>query len=199
MGLRTARTVRLRALERLADEELVVHMSGADPRAFEVLYDRHAAVAYALAQRIMRTPAAAEEVTQDAFLSAWRAARGYDPARGSVRTWLLGIVHHRAIDALRRRNARERGEVGDEGIVDRLESPQRTEEEVAEREEADSVRALLADLPAEQRRVIELAYFRGYTQTEIAELIGAPLGTVKGRMRLALEKLRAARLAEAGR
>jgi RNA polymerase sigma-70 factor (ECF subfamily) len=196
MGLPTVRTGRPRALERLADEELVVQMSGADPRAFEVLYDRHAAVAYALARRIMGTPAAAEEVTQEAFLSAWRAAARYDPARASVRTWLLGIVHHRAIDALRRRDRRERGEVGDERIAEQLASERRTEEEVAEREEADSVRALLAALPAEQRRVIELAYFRGYTQTEIAELIDAPLGTVKGRMRLALEKLRAAHLAE---
>jgi RNA polymerase sigma-70 factor (ECF subfamily) len=199
MGLRTARMGRPRALERLADEELVARMSGADPRAFEVLYDRHAPVVFALAQRIMRTPTAAEEVTQDAFMSAWRAADRYDPARGSVRTWLLGIVHHRAIDALRRRKARERGEVSDEGIADRVASPRRTEDEVAERQQADSVRALLEGLPAEQRRVIELAYFRGYTQTEIAELVGAPLGTVKGRMRLALEKLRTAGLAEAGR
>jgi RNA polymerase sigma-70 factor (ECF subfamily) len=157
-----------------------------------VLYQRHATVAYSLAYRITGTAGAAEDVTQDAFLSAWRSATRYDAARGSVRTWLLSIVQHRAVDALRRRNPRERREIDDDGLAERLESSRRTDEEVADREQADAVRGLLAELPHEQRQVIELAYFRGFTQTEIAEVIGAPLGTVKGRMRLALAKLRAA-------
>jgi RNA polymerase sigma-70 factor (ECF subfamily) len=190
MGLRPTRGVR--ALERLADEELIAQMSRLDPQAFEVLYQRHATVAYSLAYRITGTAGAAEDVTQDAFLSAWRSATRYDAARGSVRTWLLSIVQHRAVDALRRRNPRERREIDDDGLAERLESSRRTDEEVADREQADAVRGLLAELPHEQRQVIELAYFRGFTQTEIAEVIGAPLGTVKGRMRLALSKLRAA-------
>ena len=190
MGLRPTRGVR--ALERLADEELIAQMSRLDPQAFEVLYQRHATVAYSLAYRITGTAGAAEDVTQDAFLSAWRSATRYDAARGSVRTWLLSIVQHRAVDALRRRNPRERREIDDDGLAERLESSRRTDEEVADREQADAVRGLLAELPHEQRQVIELAYFRGFTQTEIADVIGAPLGTVKGRMRLALAKLRAA-------
>lgn len=191
MGRGPVRTGGSRALERLTDEELVEQMSSPDPRAFEILYRRHATAAYSLAYRIMGAAGPAEDVTQDAFLSAWRAGGSYDRARGSVRGWLLGIVHHRAVDALRRRSPRERREVEGDEIVAGIESPRRTDEEVVERQGAESVRALLAELPAEQRRVIELAYFGGLTQTEIAELVDAPLGTIKGRMRLALEKLRA--------
>ena len=165
-------------------------MASADARAFEVLYQRHATAAYSLAYRIMGTAGAAEDVTQDAFLSAWRAGANYNPARGSVRTWLLSIVHHRAIDALRRKNPRERREVEGTGIVERVESTQRTDEEVANRQEAASLRSLLARLPVEQRQAVELAYFGGFTHTEIAELLDVPLGTIKGRMRLALDKLR---------
>jgi RNA polymerase sigma-70 factor (ECF subfamily) len=200
MGVGPIRTGSSRALERLVDEELIERVSSSDARAFEVLYERHATVVYSLAYRMMGTAGAAEDVTQDAFLSAWRTGDRYDPSRGSVRTWLLSIVHHRAIDALRRRNPRERREIDGEGIIDRIESSQRTDEEVAERQEADALRTLLGELPVAQRRVIELAYFAGFTEREIAELVGAPLGTVKGRMRLALEKLRAAADAlEAGR
>ena len=195
MGLRLTRTRGVRALERLADEELIAQMSSPDPQAFEVLYQRHATVAYSLAYRITGTAGAAEDVTQDAFLSAWRSAARYDAARGSVRTWLLSIVQHRAVDALRRRNPRARREIDDQDLAERLESSRRTDEEVAERQEADAVRGLLAGLPHDQRQVIELAYFRGFTQTEIAEVVDAPLGTVKGRMRLALAKLRAAAVA----
>jgi RNA polymerase sigma-70 factor (ECF subfamily) len=200
MGARPIRTGGSRALERLVDEELIQRVSASDARAFEVLYERHATVAYSLAYRMMGTAGAAEDVTQDAFLSVWRTGDRYDPTRGSVRTWLLSIVHHRAIDALRRRNPRERREIDGEGIIERIESSQRTDEEVAERQEADALRTLLGELPAEQRRVIELAYFAAFTEREIAQLVGAPLGTIKGRLRLALEKLRAAAHAlEAGR
>jgi RNA polymerase sigma-70 factor (ECF subfamily) len=200
MGRLPIRTGGSRALERLTDEELVEAMSAPDPRAFEVLYQRHATVAYSLARRIMGAAGPAEDVTQDAFLSAWRAAGSYDTARGSVRTWLLGIVHHRAVDALRRRIPREDRELEDDAIIGRMASPSRTDEEVAARQEAQTVRATLAELPADQRLVIELAYFGGLTHTEIAERLDVPLGTIKGRMRLALEKLRAlAATTEAGR
>jgi len=134
---------------------------------------------------------AAEDVTQEAFLAIWRSGARYDRARGSVRTWVLGIVHNRAIDSLRRSVVHDRRRASDEGIEERFEAKERTEAEVARRDEARSVRELIDELPAEQSRVIELAYFGGFTHTEIAEMLKTPIGTVKGRMRLGLEKLRA--------
>jgi len=132
----------------------------------------------------------AEDVAQDAFLSIWRSGARFERSRGSVRTWVLGIVHHRAIDALRRSFVHERRRADDEGIAERLESGVRTDAEVARRQEAETVRAALDTLPSEQVQVIELAYFGGFTHTEIAEMLEMPVGTVKGRMRLGLEKLR---------
>ena len=107
-----------------------------------------------------------------------------------MRTWVLGIVHHRAIDALRRSFVHERRRASDEGIEERLEADVRTDAEVARRQEADAVRAAIQTLPGEQVQVIELAYFGGFTHTEIAEMLETPVGTVKGRMRLGLEKMR---------
>jgi RNA polymerase sigma-70 factor (ECF subfamily) len=176
--------------ERLADEELMPLIGKKDPGAFEVFYDRHGGVAYSLAYRIVGERGAAEDVTQEAFISIWRSGARYDAARGSVRTWMLGIVHHRAIDALRRSTVHEGRRTSDEGLEERLEAPQRTEVEAARREEASIVREAIDTLPAEQCQVIELAYFGGFSQSEIAELLNTPIGTVKGRMRLGLEKLR---------
>src|SRR5947209_12400940 len=113
----------------------------------------------------------AEDIVQDAFLSLWRSGARYDRTRGSVRTWILGIVHNRAIDALRRATVRERGRVSDEGIEERMAAKERTDLEVARREEAREIRSALGSLPEEQSKVIELAYFGGLTQTEIAELL----------------------------
>jgi RNA polymerase sigma-70 factor, ECF subfamily len=155
-----------------------------------VLYDRHSAVAFSLAYRICGARPAAEEVVQEAFLALWRSGARYDRSRGSVRTWVLGIVHNRAIDALRRNVVHERRRASDEGLEERLVAAERTESEVVRRDEAREVREALETLPEEQARVIELAYFGGFTHTEIAELIGAPVGTIKGRMRLGLEKMR---------
>jgi RNA polymerase sigma-70 factor (ECF subfamily) len=107
-----------------------------------------------------------------------------------VRTWVLGIVHHRAIDQLRRTAVHAKRRASDEGIEERVEAPERTDTEVARREEADTIRSAMDNLPAEQSHVIELAYFGGFTHTEIAEMLETPVGTVKGRMRLGLEKLR---------
>ena len=146
---------------------------------------------FSLAYRICGVRVAAEEVAQDAFLSIWRSGARYDRTRGSVRTWLLGVVHNRAIDALRRSTVHDRLRAGDDQAAERIEAPERTEAEVARREEARSMRAVLEELPNDQRRVVELAYFGGFTHEQIAEMLGTPLGTVKGRMRLALEKLRA--------
>jgi RNA polymerase sigma-70 factor, ECF subfamily len=177
-------------LRSLADEDVMQLVRRGDPRAFEIVYERHSSAAYSLAYRMMGTRAGAEDVLQEAFLSAWRSGERYDAARGSVRTWVLGIVHHRAIDALRRATVHDRRRAGDEGIEERFEASERTEVEVARREEAGTVRAAMDALPADQCQVIELAYFGGFTHTEIAEMLDAPVGTVKGRMRLGLKKLR---------
>jgi RNA polymerase sigma-70 factor (ECF subfamily) len=177
-------------LRSLADEDVMQLVRQGDARAFEVIYERHSAAAFSLAYRMMGTRAGAEDVTQDAFLSLWRSGARYDRARGSVRTWVLGIVHHRAIDALRRATVHDRRRAGDEGIEERFEARERTDVEAARREEAGTVRGALSSLPADQSQVIELAYFGGFTHTEIADMLDAPVGTVKGRMRLGLKKMR---------
>jgi RNA polymerase sigma-70 factor (ECF subfamily) len=174
----------------LADDDLMQLVRSGDARAFEVIYDRHAAAAFSLAYRIAGTRPAAEEVTQEAFLALWRSGARYDRTRGSVRTWILAIVHHRAVDALRRGAGHDRRRAELEGVEDRLEAPERTPAEAARNQEAVVVRAAMQSLPSDQSRVIQLAYFGGYTHTEIAELLQAPVGTVKGRMRLGLQKLR---------
>jgi RNA polymerase sigma-70 factor (ECF subfamily) len=178
-------------LRSLADEDVMQLVRRGDARAFEIVYERHSAAAFSLAYRMMGTRGGAEDVTQDAFLSLWRSGARYDRARGSVRTWVLGIVHHRAIDALRRATVHDRRRAGDEGIEERFEAPERTDVEVARREEAGTVRGALETLPSDQCQVIELAYFGGFTHTEIAEMLDAPVGTIKGRMRLGLKKMRA--------
>ena len=177
-------------LVRMADEDLMHLVKRGDARAFELIYDRHSGVAFSLAYRICGRRNTAEEVSQEAFLAIWRSGGRYDRTRGSVRTWVLGIVHNRAIDALRRSGVHDRRRASDEGIEERFEAPDRTDAEVARRDEARSVRGLLKELPEEQGRVIELAYFGGFTHSEIAEMLQMPLGTVKGRMRLGLDKMR---------
>ena len=177
-------------LRMLADEELMqlIYRSRAD--AFEVIYDRHADAAFSLAYRMCAQRALAEDVVQEAFLSLWRSRARYERQRGSVRTWVLGIVHNRAIDALRRRSVRDRGVVVEEGLEERLVAPERTDLEVARREESREIRDALEKLPDEQSRVIELAYFGGMTQNQIASMLDTPVGTIKGRMRLGLAKMR---------
>ena len=165
-------------------------VGGRDPDAFEVFYDRHSGVAYSLAYRIVGLRPAAEEVVQEAFLSIWRSRLRYQPDRGSVRTWVLGIVHHRAIDALRRHLVHDKRRASAEGIEERFEAPEQTDVEVARRDEARIVRGALKDLPDEQGKVIELAYFGGFSHSQIADMLEMPIGTVKGRMRLGLDKLR---------
>jgi RNA polymerase sigma-70 factor (ECF subfamily) len=177
-------------LRSLADEDLMQLVQRGDPRAFELVYDRHSGAAFSLAYRMVGRGNVAEDVVQEAFLSIWRSGARYERTRGSVRTWVLGIVHHRAIDQLRRSSVHDKRRASDEGLEERLESGERTDNEVARREEAASIRSAMTTLPADQSHVIELAYFGGFTHTEIAEILGAPVGTVKGRMRLGLEKLR---------
>ena len=187
----------LRTLERLADEDLMTLVDRKDPGAFEVFYDRHGGAAYSLAHRIVGDPGMAEDVTQEAFLSLWRSGARYDPARGGVRAWVLGVVRNRAIDALRRGSRpAPKLDLDDEAALERHPAGERTEAEAIRRETARRLRQALRVLPREQSQVIELAYFGGFSHSEIAEMLGAPLGTIKGRMRLGLEKIRVT-LAEA--
>ena len=180
------------SLRDLADEELMQLVRRGGAEAFEVVYDRHADAAFSLAYRICGTRTAAEDVVQESFLSLWRSGARYDRTRGSVRTWILGIVHNRGIDALRRRAVRDRGRISEEGIEERMAAPERTELEVARRDEAREIRDALEQLPEEQSRVIELAYFGGLTHVQIASMLDTPVGTIKGRMRLGLSKMRMA-------
>jgi RNA polymerase sigma-70 factor, ECF subfamily len=183
-------------LRRLADEELMQLVQSGDPRAFEVIYDRHGGAAFSLAYRMVGNRALAEDVVQEAMVSIWRSGGRYERARGSVRTWVLGIVHNRAIDALRRASVHSRRRASDEGMEERFEARERTDVEAVRREEARSVRAALQALPSDQVKVIELAYYGGFTHTEIAGMLNTPVGTVKGRMRLGLEKMRSRLAAE---
>jgi len=177
--------------ERLADEELMPLIGAKDPEAFAVFYDRHGGVAYSLAYRIVGERGAAEDVTQEAFISVWRSGARYDRARGSVRSWMLSIVRNRGIDALRSRAGKApKLTFDDDEILEQRPAAERTEEEAMRRETATEVRGALGELPGEQAKVLELAYFGGFSQSEIARMLGVPLGTVKGRMRLGLEKIR---------
>lgn len=177
--------------ERLADEELMPLVGRKDPEAFEVLYDRHGGAAYSLAYRIVGDRAAAEEVTQEAFISIWRSGARFDATRGSVRSWLLSVVRNRAIDFLRSRAGKApKLDFDDEAALEQRPAVERTEEEALRRETAGELRGALSKLPGEQSKVIELAYFGGFSHSEIAAILGLPMGTVKGRMRLGLEKIR---------
>jgi RNA polymerase sigma-70 factor, ECF subfamily len=184
-------TVRREKAERLADEELMPLIGAKDPAAFEVFYDRHGGVAYSLAYRIVGEQAAAEDVTQEAFISIWRSGARFDRTRGSVRSWMLSIVRNRAIDALRSRAGKApKLTFDDDAILEQRPSGELTEDEAMRRETASEVRGALGELPGDQSKVIELAYFGGFSHSEISRMLGVPLGTVKGRMRLGLEKIR---------
>jgi RNA polymerase sigma-70 factor (ECF subfamily) len=178
------------SLHRLADEELMAMVAANEAAAFETVLERHLDVAFALAYRMVGRRQVAEDVVQEALLSVWRSGARYDRSRGSVRTWLLGIVHNRAIDMLRRHDAREALDVSDEGLEEHLLASAHTETEAARRQDADEIRSAVSELPPEQLKVIELAFFGGFTHTEIASMLDLPVGTVKGRMRLGLHKLR---------
>jgi RNA polymerase sigma-70 factor, ECF subfamily len=179
-------------LQTLADEDLMQLVHDGDARAFEVIFDRHGDASFSLAYRMCGRRSTAEDIVQEAFISVWRSGARYDRARGSVRSWVLGVVHNRAIDAFRRETVRTRRDVSDDGITERMAAAERTEAEVERRDEAHHVRSALGELPAEQRQVIELAYFGGFTHSQIAEMLKLPAGTVKGRMRLGLTKMRIA-------
>jgi RNA polymerase sigma-70 factor (ECF subfamily) len=178
-------------VERLADEDLMPLLAEKNVEAFEVFYDRHGGAAYSLAYRIVGDRSGAEDVTQEAFLSIWRSGARFDRARGSVRAWTLGIVRNRAIDALRRLSGKApKLTFDDEAALEQRPAEDFTDEKVFRRDSARQVRGALTELPSEQSKVIELAYFGGFSHSEIAEMLSMPLGTVKGRMRLGIEKIR---------
>lgn len=164
-------------------------MAEGDVRAFAVLYHRHLRAAVALAIQMCARRAVAEEVVQEAFLSFWRSRASFDRRRGSVRTWVLGIVRNRAIDVLRQSGVHEIATTSDQGLAELLEANELTEREVGMRERARALRAALDGLPPEQSRVIALAFYGGYSHSEIASMLDTPVGTVKGRMRLGLRKM----------
>jgi RNA polymerase sigma-70 factor, ECF subfamily len=170
----------------LTDEALIGSIAVGDERALRQLYDRFGAVAYGLALRVVRDPGLAEDAVQDAFLSAWRSASRFDGERGSARTWLLTLVHRRAVDLVKRA-ARRR----EEPIKAPPESVTASTAEAADlRAERRRVRTALDSLPARQRQTIELAYYGGYSQSQIAGLLSLPLGTIKSRMFAGLSRLR---------
>ena len=177
-------------LEPQSDEDLLERLTRQDVTALDDLYVRYGRMAFALAYRVLDDPEGAEDAVQEAFLAVWRHADSYQPSRGSVKSWLLTVVRNRAIDLVRARESRPKaGPPLDEMIA--LASPEGDPaDDALRRIEADTVRAALASLPDEQRRTVELAFFSGLSYPEVAEVMRAPLGTVKSRMRLAMERLR---------
>jgi RNA polymerase sigma-70 factor, ECF subfamily len=175
------------------DRAWMDRLAGGDLGALDLLYEQYGAMAFSIAYRITGDRSAAEDVVQDAFLGAWRNAGRYADARGTVRTWLLSIVHHRAIDAIRRRRPTVELPDSEAALPDALTLPDAWGD-VSLRLDREAVLVALTRISDVQREAIELAYFGGLTQTEIAERTGVPLGTVKGRLRLGLQGLRAALL-----
>jgi RNA polymerase sigma-70 factor (ECF subfamily) len=195
MTIGTTRSASMRSAEPAdaRDEDLLVRVGAGDEHAFRELFGRYAAVAHALAFRSVRQAQLAEEIVQEAFLAVWRTPDRYDAARGSVRSWLMGTVHHRAVDAVRREQAQRRRAEQASGL-----GPGIVEDPVDDvlaaidlPRERRLVRAALGELPEEQRDVIRRMYFDGLSQSQIAERTGLPLGTVKSRTLLAMRRLRA--------
>ena len=171
-----------------SDEALVRRLGEGDQDALSELYDRYQAQMYGLAMRITNDAALAQDAVQEAFVGVWRNASRYTDARASVRTWLLSISHHRAIDLIRKRRSNIPLPES-ESVDDSLTAPD-VWPEVVRAADASAVRAAMALLSVEQRQAIELAYFEGLTQVEIAVRVSAPLGTIKSRVRLGLRQLR---------
>jgi len=170
------------------DSQMAAQLKRGESTAIESRYDRYGRLAYGLAFRILNDRGAAEDVVQDAFVSVWRNAAGFDTGRGSLRNWLLSIVRNRAIDRLRG-GARTRNELQLEAVEPTAEMPD-VWQAVASDLERKQIQEGFRELPDAQRKTLELAYFGGYTHVEIASRMQVPLGTVKSRMRIGLEKMR---------
>jgi RNA polymerase sigma-70 factor (ECF subfamily) len=172
-----------------SDETLISRLAtGTDEAALSELYDRYQAQMYGLALRITRDPALAQDAVQEAFVGVWRNAARYAVGRSTVRTWMLSIAHHRAIDIIRRR--RPDAALPEIETADRALTTPDVWAEVAQALDRATVSAVMASLPDAQREAIQLAYFEGLTQVEIADRTGTPLGTVKSRVRLGLLAMR---------
>lgn len=181
-------------LSEARDRQMVAAVVNGDEAAFRGLFGRYAPMAKALAVRVVRQPHMAEEIVQEAFLTVWRDPGGYDPDRGSVRSWLMAMVHHRAVDTVRREESqRRRAEDASVGLRDEVsDHADQVIETVQRPKEQRAVQAALADLPEDQRVILEAMYFEGRSQSQIAEATGLPLGTVKSRTLLGMRKLRTA-------
>lgn len=173
----------------VTDVELGSELAAGNQAALEQLYERYGALAYSVSLRILGDPGKAEDVVQDVFLRLWNSAARFDSGKGSLRTWLLTAVRNRSIDYLRGRGAHERFEKEIPENVEAGSGGSDPWREVSQLMEREAVRQAIDTLPSEQKQAVELAYFGGYSQSEIATMIRVPLSTVKGRMRLALEKL----------
>jgi RNA polymerase sigma-70 factor (ECF subfamily) len=173
-----------------SDDALLDAIRRRDEGAIAALYDRYGRLAFGLAYRVVGERNAAEDVVQEAFLSIWRRATSFETTRGSVRTWVLSIVHHRAIDRLRGTSGRTRQDapIDDFERILAIDDPWREVSQVIQRE---TLQKAIATLPDAQRQAVEMAYFDGFTQQEIATKMDVPVGTVKGRLRLAMQRLRA--------
>ncbi|MGH2496282.1 MAG: RNA polymerase sigma factor, partial [Ktedonobacteraceae bacterium] len=184
--------------DELSDEALLNAIANGAVWAMDSLYQRYSRILYSLAYRMVADHQIAEDLLQDAFLSVWKRSTSYSPQAGAARSWLISILHHRAIDHLRR--VRRRSSM-QEAPLEEIELDETTAvsdvwDEVWHSIQSSQVRAALMKIPTEQRMVIELAYFQGWTHTEIAEGTQTPLGTVKARMRLGLNHLKRALLEE---
>jgi len=176
----------------LEDQELLVRIASGEKDALEAIYERYSSAVYSLARYMLRSEAVAEEATQDVFLNIWLKASSYNSSRGQPKTWIMSVAHHKIIDVIRsRRRAEAISDPKEYETLDLLPSAQiGTDETVVRNLEAERVRRALERLPAAQQEVVTLAYFSGLSQSEIAARLGQPLGTVKTRARLALQKLR---------
>lgn len=180
-------------LDEARDGDLVRRIGAGEEDAFRQLYRRYGAAAYGLALRIVKQEFLAEEIVQETFLALWRGAGAYDPSRGSVRTWLLSSVHHRSVDGVRREEAHlRRAERASRQTVPVADVAEEVAEDLDLAGERAEVRTALGSLPSEQREVVELMYYGAMTQSQIADRLGLPLGTVKSRCLLAMRRLRAA-------
>ena len=178
----------------LEDAALIVLVARRDQTALAALYDRYARLVYSVAIRIVGQRQLAEEITLDAFQNVWQAANSFREDRGRFVTWLVSVARHRAIDELRRLGVRPEGSsvALDQGIDREAPRADTVEDLVWLRQQRDAVRRALAELPEAQRRALEMAYFGGLTQQEIADRLDTPLGTIKTRMRMGMQKLRRA-------
>lgn len=194
LGVETAGHLTLRQSGKVGpvaveDAALLLRVKHGDEAAVEALYGRYGGPCFSLARRILDDPQLAEDVVQQVFLALWQGS-GYDPSRSAVSTWLLSVTHHKAVDAVRRESRRRTRLAGEQVLLETAAAGPGPDAAAWATLRAERTRAALRDLPAEQREVLLLAYYGGYTQTEIAGMTGLALGTVKSRTLTAMRKLR---------